>query len=85
MTYTLTVRTDDHLAGGSWLAAFTPRAGAWQTVHVRFAALEPRRRGRPVPAAGALRPADVRTLGLLIGDAQAGPFQLELEWLGAWR
>jgi hypothetical protein len=84
-TYKLNVRTDEDLDGVSWQAAFTPRAGEWQTVHVRFDALEPRRRGRPVPAAGALRPADVRTRGLLIGDAQAGPFQLELEGLGAGR
>jgi monofunctional biosynthetic peptidoglycan transglycosylase len=48
----------------------------WHTVALSFDALTPFRRGRRVPDAPPFDPSDVRALGVLIGDKQAGPFRL---------
>ena len=50
-----------------------------------FSAFEPVFRGRRVPDHPPLDPAEVKTLGLLIADKQAGPFRLELEWISGYR
>jgi NADH dehydrogenase [ubiquinone] 1 alpha subcomplex assembly factor 1 len=39
-------------------------------------------RGRKVPGAGALDPAKIRQLGLMVSDRQAGAFELLIEWIG---
>lgn len=57
----------------------------WQAVVLPFDAFTPFRRGRHVPDAPPLALAQVRTLGLLIGDTQAGPFQLDLRRIDAAR
>ena len=84
-TYKLNARTDDAFDGVTWQSAFETSAGEWQTVHVAFEELEPRWRGRLVSDAAGLLPEQIRTLGLLISDGQAGPFRLELKWIAAWR
>lgn len=76
-TYKLTLYT--HPGGRvSYRAPFTPPDGSWTTVDVPFDALTPYMRGRHVPDAPPFDAAAVRTLGFLIGDAQAGPFRLSL-------
>ncbi len=54
---------------------------AWSTVTVPFDELIPFRRGRRVPDAPPFDPSDIRTMGFLIGDTQAGPFTLEIDWI----
>lgn len=83
-TYKVNARTNDGTAGGSWQGTFTTAAGEWITVRLPFTEFVPRMRGRPLDA-GPLDPAAVRTLGLLITDKQAGPFRLDVAWVGAWR
>jgi monofunctional biosynthetic peptidoglycan transglycosylase len=53
----------------------------WTTVTVPFNELTPFRRGRRVPDAPPFDPSDIRTMGFLIGDKQAGPFTLEIDWI----
>lgn len=83
--YKLNLRTDAALDGVTWQAPFAPAARVWEDVTLPFAAFEPRWRGRPVPEAGALEPARVTTLGLLVSDRQAGPFRLEVAWIALCR
>ncbi len=78
-----------------WLTAYTAPGGAvsyrtslhppeeWTTLSVPFDALKPYRRGTPAPDAPPFAPAQVRTLGFLIADEQAGPFQLDVGWIRA--
>jgi NADH dehydrogenase [ubiquinone] 1 alpha subcomplex assembly factor 1 len=40
--------------------------------------------GRAVPLVGPPDPAQVRQVGFMISDAQAGPFRLEIDWIG-WK
>ena len=59
-------------------ARFATRAGARDTLRLPFSRFEPRRRGRAVPDAPPLETGRLRQLGLLVSDAQAGDFRLEL-------
>jgi len=79
--YWCTVYTD---AGGSvsYRTSVTPPE-TWTTVTVPFNALTPYRRGRKRPDAPSFVPSRVHTLGFLIADEQAGPFQLEVAWIRA--
>jgi monofunctional biosynthetic peptidoglycan transglycosylase len=53
----------------------------WTTLDVPFGDLVPYRRGTRQPDAPAFAPAQVRTIGFLIADEQAGPFRLEVAWI----
>ncbi len=81
--YRFSLRTGEGFDGVQYHAGFTAPAGEWAEVELPWARFEPRFRGQPVPDAPPLDPAQVRWLGLLIADRQAGPFSLELDWLRA--
>lgn len=78
-----------------WVTLYTDPGGAlsyrtpveppaqWTTLDLPFSSLTAYRRGTPVPDAPPFSPAQVRTLGFLIADKQAGPFQLEVAWIRA--
>ena len=78
-----------------WITTYTETGGSvsyrasihpaehWTTVPVAFDDLTPYRRGTPVPDAPAFDPGQLRTLGLLIADEQAGSFRLEVAWIRA--
>jgi len=78
-TFMLTAYTDP---GGrvSYRAPFTPPSTSdWQTVDVAFSDLTPYVRGQRVPQAPEFAPSRVRSLGVLLGDKQDGPFRLEMQ------
>jgi hypothetical protein len=75
--YKFTVRTSERFDAVSWQASFDVPAGAWQTVRLATDDFVPTFRGRRVEAPP-LEPAQVRTLGLMLADRQAGPFALAL-------
>ena len=66
----------------SYRFPFTASA-TWTDHFAPFGDLVPMRRGRRVPDAPEFNPAAVSTVGFLISDRQAGPFQLELRWIQA--
>lgn len=78
-----------------WLTAYTTAGGSisyrtpieppeqWSTVAVAFDPLMPYRRGTKVSGAPPFFPGQLRTLGVLIADGQAGPFRLEVAWICA--
>lgn len=78
-----------------WVTAYTTAGGPisyrapiqppehWTTVAVPFETLTPYRRGTKVPDAPPFDPAQLRELGILIADKQAGPFRLDLRWIRA--
>jgi len=84
-TYKFNLRTDSDFDGVNYRAVFTPQRAVWTTVKLPFGAFAPTFRGRVLPRAEALDPARIVTFGLLIGDKQAGPFRLEIAWIGAWQ
>ena len=61
-----------------------PTSDSWEIVRVPFASLEESAHGEPV----SVDPIDlsaVRSIGIYIIDGQDGPFQLEVDWIRAYR
>lgn len=83
--YKLALRCDDRFDGISHQADLAPPAGEWVTLVLPLAAFSARFRGRAVPEAPPLAPAQVRQIGLLVADRQAGPFRLALRAVWAVR
>jgi monofunctional biosynthetic peptidoglycan transglycosylase len=81
-TYKFTVRSDDRHDGVQFQARFTPDRDRWTTVRLPIAALAATFRGRRVADADPLRPGQIRRLGLMVSDRQAGPFELLVDWIG---
>lgn len=82
--YKLNLRTDGAFDGINHQAVFQPPAGQWVDVVLPLALFSARHRGRAVPGVPALRPEQVRQVGLLVADAQTGPFALairSISWL----
>lgn len=82
--YRFNVRTSDSLEAFRYEGPVEPPAGAWTLVEIPVGAMTGKAFGRRVPFAGMPDPARVRTLGFMISDKQAGPFRLEVDWIG-WR
>jgi NADH dehydrogenase [ubiquinone] 1 alpha subcomplex assembly factor 1 len=82
--YGLRLRTTEAFDGVTYQADFTPDSGALTEVTLPFTAFQPMFRGRVVADHPPLDPAQIRTLGLIIGARQAGPFRLDLAELAAY-
>ena len=59
------------------------KRGEWEEHRLPFKQFIPTLRGRVLSGEPPLDPAKVTSVGFLISDNQAGPFQLELEWIKA--
>ncbi len=81
--YKFTVRTDAGLDGVQYQSRFQPPRGRWVEVELPITSFAASFRGRPVLGAGPLDAALVRSIGLMVSDKQAGPFELLLEWIDA--
>jgi len=80
--YKLNLRTDDAFDGIHHQTVFDPPAGTWATLHLPLSAFAASWRGRPVPDAAPLDPAQLRQIGLMTADHQAGPFAVALRAIG---
>ena len=83
-SYQIRLRTDDRFDGIAYRTRLAPVADEWQVVRVSFSAFLPTFRGRRPHGAPPLDTSDICQLGFLIGDEQAGPFRLEIAWVGAY-
>ncbi len=83
--YQFRIRTDDRFDGVSYRYHFETGAGQWQTISVPFDKCVPVFRGRILPNAGPVSPEDIQQVGFLISDKQSGEFQLEIQWIKAYR
>jgi hypothetical protein len=83
-TYQVRLRPDDAFDGVAWRFEFTTKPGQWLDIEAPLAVFEPVWRGRRVDRAGAIDPARVRQLGLMIADKQAGDFRLEVAGIEAF-
>ena len=82
-TYQLRLRTDDRFDGISYQSEFQTAAGEWITVKLPFSEFLATFHGRRVPDAPVLAPGRIRQIGFLIADKKEGPFELEIDWIGA--
>ena len=69
----------------SYRHTFTTEANTWQTIRVPFAELVATSFGRDLPDVRPLNAVNVRSLGFIISDKQAGPFRLEIASISLYK
>lgn len=84
-SYKLTVRNGDGFDGVQYQARFAPPAGKWTDVRLPVASFVPTFRGRVLAGVPVLDPAEVRALGLMVSERQAGPFELLVDRIAVER
>lgn len=84
-TYQFRARTDERFDGVSYRYAFKTEADKWMTIEIPFAQCEPVFRGRVLTGEKPLASEDIKQLGLLIATKAAGEFELEIDWIRAYK
>ena len=79
--YKFTARTGPSSDSAIYQCVFTTKKGEWEEHRLPFKQFMPTFRGRVLSGEPPLDPAKVTSVGFLISDNQAGPFQLELAWI----
>ena len=80
-SYKFTARTDPSFDSAIYQCVFTTKKGEWEEHCLPFKQFIPTFRGRVLAGEPPLDPAKVTSVGFLISDKQAGPFQLEVAWI----
>ena len=83
LRYAINLRTDFEVRAGSYRRRFETRAGVWETVFLPFTEFQLTSFGQVVEGAPPLNIRRIRSVGFLISDKQAGPFELQVEWIRA--
>ena len=81
--YKISMKNDDRFNGFSYRFEFSTKNGEWLTLDVPFASFIPMFMGQKT-SAPPVDPGSIKTFGFLIADKQAGPFRLEIDWIGAY-
>ncbi len=81
--YKISLKNDDRFNGFSYRFEFSTKNGEWLTLDVPFASFIPMFMGQTTSAPPVDR-SSIKTFGFLIADKQAGPFRLEIDWIGAY-
>lgn len=82
--YQLRVRTDDQYDGIAYRSVFSTYANQWLTLTQPFSLFRASFRGRILPTAPILDPAQIRQLGFLLADKKQGFFHLEVAWIQSY-
>lgn len=79
--YKFTARMDSRFDGPLYQSAFTTTRGTWQEVRLPLKEFAPSFRGRALSGEPPLTANRLTSIGFLISDKQAGPFELEIDWI----
>jgi monofunctional biosynthetic peptidoglycan transglycosylase len=82
--YRLRLRMDNAYDGIAYQAHFSTEQDIWITARLPFETFTPVFRGRIIEDAPELDKSNIRRIGFMIADKQAGPFSLEIEWVRAY-
>ena len=83
-TYKFRIRTDAYFDGAAYSLDFNTRDNEWATIKLPFADFLPTFRGRILKNIEPIESGNIRQLGFLISDKQAGAFALEIDWIKAY-
>jgi hypothetical protein len=81
--YKFTVRTEAGFDTPIYQCAFATKRGEWEDHRLPFKEFIPTFRGRVLTNVPPLNPAKISSVGFIIADGQAGPFQLEIKSIRA--
>ncbi len=79
--YKFTARMDQSFDSAIYQCAFTTKQGEWSEHALPVKDFVASFRGRVLTEVPPLNPAKVTSVGFLISDQQAGPFQLDVAWI----
>ena len=83
--YQFRVRTNDRFDGISYRYQFTTKLNTWMIIDIPFHECVPVFRGRILRDVETILPEEIQQLGFLISNKQAGKFQLEIDWIKAYK
>ena len=83
--YQFRVRTNDRFDGISYRYQFTTELNTWMIIDIPFHECVPVFRGRILRDVETILPEEIQQLGFLISNKQAGKFQLEIDWIKAYK
>ena len=83
--YKLNLKTDAEFDSILYQAEFQTEKEKWQLIKVPFSKFTPTYHGVVLSDAPKLDTKAIRRFGFLIADKQQGPFQLEVDWIKAYR
>ncbi len=83
--YQFRLRTDDRFDGISYRYEFTAEANTWMTIAIPFQDFVPVFRGRILEDVEPIDPGKVQQVGFLIANKQAEKFNLEVDWIKAYK
>ena len=83
--YQLRLRTDKRFDGISYRYIFETEPDAWITLRAPFAEFKPVFRGNILEDVPPILPSHIQQIGFLIADKQSGAFQIEFEWIKAYK
>jgi peptide-methionine (R)-S-oxide reductase len=83
--YKLRVRTERTFDGPAYEQTFETVADTWTTVTLDFQDMTPTFRGQRLRSFPRLDSDKIQQISLMIADRQAGPFELEVDWIRAYR
>lgn len=81
--YKISLKNDGQFNGFSYRVEFNTKKDEWLTINAPFSSFTPMLMGQKTSAPPIDR-ANIKTFGFLISDKQAGPFRLEIDWIGAY-
>jgi Complex I intermediate-associated protein 30 (CIA30). len=82
--YQFRLRTNNRFDGVSYRYQFATDANTWMIIDIPFHECVPVFRGRILKDVEPILPEEIRQIGFLISNKQAGEFQLEIDWIKAY-
>ena len=83
--YQFRLRTNDRFDGVSYRYQFATELNTWMIIDIPFPECIPVFRGRILEDVEPIVPEKIQQIGFLISDKQAGIFQLEIDWIKAYK
>ncbi len=83
-TYQLRLRDDDRFDGAAFRASFETRDAEWVEARIPFDDFVPTFRGRTLTNVPPLDRENIRQIGIMLADKNAGPFSLEIDFISSW-
>ena len=81
--YKISLKNDGQFNGFSYRVEFETKKDEWLTIDAPFESFIPMLMGQKTSAPPIDR-TNIKTFGFLIADKQAGPFRLEIDWIGGY-
>ena len=81
-TYYFSLYVPTNRMAYSYRAKFDTEAGRWQEIRLPLRTFQATWFGRSLPNSPEIDGADIRSLGFTLADKKAGPFKLDVDWIG---